>query len=74
MYHGKRARAAGRTRFGAGDDGDGEARIAEELLCPITNALMRDPVVVSSGHTFERRAIQKWMDAHRTKRITRHVP
>ena len=64
VYHGKMARAASRTRFGADGEGElvAEARIAEELLCPITNALMRDPVVVSSGHTFERRAIQQWMN------------
>jgi leucine-rich repeat protein SHOC2 len=29
----------------------------EELLCPITRTVFRDPVVVDSGHTYERSAI-----------------
>ena len=28
-----------------------------ELICPITHCMFRDPVVVDSGHTFDRRAI-----------------
>jgi hypothetical protein len=76
VYHGKRARAASRTRFGADGEGElvAEARIAEELLCSITNALMRDPVVVSSGHTFERRAIQEWMNTKMRKGLPATCP
>ncbi|KAJ4826430.1 hypothetical protein Tsubulata_013620 [Turnera subulata] len=29
-----------------------------EFLCPISGALMNDPVIVSSGHTFERACVQ----------------
>jgi hypothetical protein len=29
------------------------------LLCPITLSLFRDPVVATSGHTYERSAIKK---------------
>jgi hypothetical protein len=31
-----------------------------EYLCPITGELMEDPVVIKSGHTFERAAIEQW--------------
>ncbi|KAK2971214.1 hypothetical protein RJ640_029892 [Escallonia rubra] len=30
----------------------------KEFVCPISNALMADPVIVSSGHTFERNCVQ----------------
>jgi hypothetical protein len=30
-------------------------------LCPITQAVMADPVVVSDGHSYERAAIETWM-------------
>lgn len=30
----------------------------KEFICPITGSLMADPVIVSSGHTFERTCIQ----------------
>ncbi|XP_057983175.1 U-box domain-containing protein 40 [Malania oleifera] len=30
----------------------------EEFICPITGSLMADPVIVSSGHTFERASVQ----------------
>ncbi|GAB2279552.1 hypothetical protein Dimus_014195 [Dionaea muscipula] len=34
----------------------------EEFKCPISLALMYDPVVIASGQTFERAYIQKWFD------------
>jgi len=34
--------------------------IPNELLCPITGDLMKDPVVTSDGHSFEREAIEEW--------------
>ncbi|KAJ4756434.1 U-box domain-containing family protein [Rhynchospora pubera] len=35
----------------------------EELKCPISVQLMYDPVVISSGQTFERVCIEKWFQA-----------
>ena len=32
----------------------------DEYLCPITQELMRDPVIASDGHTYERGAIEIW--------------
>ncbi|CAH8381672.1 unnamed protein product [Eruca vesicaria subsp. sativa] len=39
----------------------------EELRCPISLQLMYDPVIVSSGQTYERICIEKWFsDGHNT--------
>merc|ERR1711964_459007 len=38
-----------------------------EFQCPISLEVMIDPVVIVSGHTYEREAIEKWFDeGHRT--------
>lgn len=56
----------GRDWCGEGSD-DGEEGEEEEedgvlsaFLCPITMEVMRDPVVVETGHAFEREAIARW--------------
>jgi hypothetical protein len=41
-----------------------------ELVCPITQDVMVDPVVVVDGQTFERIAIEKWLAKHHTNPIT----
>ena len=33
--------------------------IPKEFLCPITLAIMRDPVIMSDGQTYERKAIEQ---------------
>ncbi|WOK96385.1 hypothetical protein Cni_G05092 [Canna indica] len=33
-----------------------------EFLCPISRSIMADPVIISSGHTFERSCIQACLD------------
>ncbi|XP_027354584.1 U-box domain-containing protein 8-like [Abrus precatorius] len=44
----------------------------EHFKCPISLQVMSDPVVLSSGHTFDRSSIQRWLDAgHRTCPITK---
>ncbi|OAY75794.1 U-box domain-containing protein 12 [Ananas comosus] len=41
--------------------------IPDEFRCPISLELMRDPVIVSTGQTYERSCIQKWLDSgHKT--------
>ena len=32
----------------------------EDLLCPITHELFRDPVFLADGHVYERSAIERW--------------
>ena len=43
------------------------------FYCPITGDLMIDPVVDSEGNTYERIAIESWIDGHKTSPITRNV-
>ncbi|EPS71103.1 hypothetical protein M569_03654 [Genlisea aurea] len=36
--------------------------IPVDFLCPISLELMRDPVIVATGQTYERTSIQRWID------------
>src|SRR3990167_3976284 len=45
--------------------------IPNEYLCPITQELMTDPVVITSGHTYERTAIETWLQDHDTCPLTK---
>lgn len=40
--------------------------VPEDFLCPISLELMRDPVIVSTGQTYERSYIQRWIDCGNT--------
>ncbi|ERM98487.1 hypothetical protein AMTR_s00072p00171260 [Amborella trichopoda] len=41
--------------------------IPDDFRCPISLELMRDPVIVATGQTYEQSCIQKWLDAgHQT--------
>ncbi|KAJ8623657.1 hypothetical protein MRB53_032187 [Persea americana] len=41
--------------------------IPDDFRCPISLELMKDPVIVSTGQTYERSCIRKWLDAgHKT--------
>lgn len=43
----------------------------DDFRCPITLEVMTDPVILPSGHTFERRSIQSWLDGgHLTCPVT----
>lgn len=42
------------------------AVIPDDYLCPISLDLMRDPVIVATGQTYERGNIQKWLEENRT--------
>lgn len=33
-------------------------------MCPITQEVMRDPVMDREGHNFEKEAIEAWLDRH----------
>ena len=47
-------------------------RISQELVCPITQDLSGDPVVIEDGTTYDRSSIATWMrDGHRTSPTTR---
>ena len=38
----------------------------EGFLCPISREVMRDPVIASDGHTYERREITMWFEQQLT--------
>ena len=39
----------------------------QHLICPITHALMKDPVMlVESGRTYDRMAIERWLESNNT--------
>lgn len=44
--------------------------LPQELICPITMNLMRDPVFTCDGQTYERRAIEEWLTTHQTSPLT----
>lgn len=48
------------------------AQFPDDFRCPISLEIMSDPVILSSGHTFDRSSIQRWVDSgHRTCPITK---
>lgn len=56
------------------DDHDGSLSCPPEFRCPLSKKLMRDPVIISTGQTYDRPLIQKWLKAgHRICPITQQV-
>ena len=47
--------------------------LKQDLRCPITLEVMADPVIASDGHSYEREAIQRWFQTHRTSPLTGRV-
>ena len=47
-----------------------EADVPEELCCPLTMEPMVQPVVTLDGHTYERAAIEAWLEQHNTSPLT----
>jgi hypothetical protein len=43
----------------------------DDLICPITFQIFRDPVIAGDGHTYERAAIVRWISEHGTSPLTR---
>lgn len=44
--------------------------LPKEFFCPLTKRLMKDPVVDNDGHSFEREAIRRWLQAQNSSPIT----
>jgi hypothetical protein len=45
----------------------------DNFICPITLAVMKDPVICSDAHTYERSAIEKWLNTNNHSPITRKI-
>ncbi|KAJ0988942.1 hypothetical protein J5N97_007298 [Dioscorea zingiberensis] len=41
---------------------DKHQQVPEHFLCPISSEIMKDPVVLSSGQTYDRAYIQEWLN------------
>ncbi|KAK0589591.1 hypothetical protein LWI29_016095 [Acer saccharum] len=53
-------------------------RCPEDFKCPLSNDLMRDPVILASGQTFDKPYIQRWLKAGnrtcpRTQQVLSHT-
>ncbi|KAG6488537.1 U-box domain-containing protein 8-like [Zingiber officinale] len=49
-----------------------EVQLPDDFRCPISLEVMTDPVILSSGHTFDRASIQRWLDVgNRTCPVTK---
>ena len=46
------------------------SKLPEEVVCPITQVIMSDPVTAADGFTYERAAITDWLEQKDTSPIT----
>lgn len=46
------------------------AAVQRDFCCPITQQRFTDPVLTCDGHTYERSAIEKWLQDHLTSPLT----
>ena len=46
------------------------SKLPQEVVCPITQAIMSDPVMAADGFTYERAAITDWLEHKDTSPIT----
>lgn len=44
--------------------------IPHSFLCPIRHAVMRDPVIAGDGHSYEREAIERWIQSRGRSPLT----
>ena len=56
-------RGGGAAAFADAVDSDDVPRA---FTCPITCALLGDPVLAADGHSYERTAIERWLSSHAT--------
>jgi len=52
------------------EEPDGEDEIPLHFVCSITYEIMREPVVASDGHTYEKSAIENWLKMANTSPMT----
>ena len=46
------------------------SKLPEEVVCPITQGIMSDPVAAADGFTYERAAITDWLEQKDTSPVT----
>uniref|UniRef100_A0A3B3SP33 WD repeat, SAM and U-box domain-containing protein 1 n=1 Tax=Paramormyrops kingsleyae TaxID=1676925 RepID=A0A3B3SP33_9TELE len=48
--------------------------VPDELLCPITREVLRDPVIAADGYSYEREAIESWVRNHNRSSPMTNLP
>ena len=48
----------------------GQDEIPDDMICPISFEVMKDPVMAQDGHTYERVAIVEWLKTKGTSPMT----
>ena len=48
-------------------------QLTENCICPITMEVMKEPVICSDAHTYERSAIEKWLSTNNCSPMTRQI-
>jgi hypothetical protein len=56
-----------------GDEADSKVVMAEELSCPICLKLMTDPVMAEDGQTYQRQAIEEWINKCIAGTVSEHI-
>ncbi|KAL1500530.1 hypothetical protein AB1Y20_013186 [Prymnesium parvum] len=64
---GRGGEQAGRRPQGAASS------VSKDVCCPISMAVMMDPVIAADGHSYERTYITKWLETHCTSPLTGRV-
>eukprot|EP00930_Biecheleria_cincta_P040774 TRINITY_DN27929_c0_g2_i1.p1 TRINITY_DN27929_c0_g2~~TRINITY_DN27929_c0_g2_i1.p1 ORF type:complete len:774 (-),score=127.47 TRINITY_DN27929_c0_g2_i1:79-2400(-) len=54
----------------AGDSPTTKWEHPPSFYCPISRQCMQDPVVLSDGHSYERRHIERWLEDHSTSPVS----
>ncbi|KAG5390138.1 hypothetical protein IGI04_031679, partial [Brassica rapa subsp. trilocularis] len=57
----------------AGCSEEYNATLPEHFKCPLSLTVMYDPVIISSGHTFERMWIQKWFECNDSCPVSKRI-
>ncbi|XP_009109322.2 disease resistance protein RRS1 isoform X1 [Brassica rapa] len=57
----------------AGCSEEYNATLPEHFKCPLSLTVMYDPVIISSGHTFERMSIQKWFECNDSCPVSKRI-
>lgn len=43
------------------------------MMCPIFHTVVQDPVMAADGHTYERTAIENWLQKSNRSPLTREI-
>mmetsp|Transcript_42509 Transcript_42509/g.136389 ORF Transcript_42509/g.136389 Transcript_42509/m.136389 type:complete len:143 (-) Transcript_42509:101-529(-) len=58
------AAGAGAGAGGGAAHDDLDSGLPEDVICPITQEVMENPVVAADGFSYEQGAIEKWFETH----------